>query len=826
MKHKKRDNHSSLLTELKTLNAKQESLKLAQEVGSFGSWEIDLITKKSTWSEQSYHIYRLNPETTSPTLETFTSRVIDEDKPKLAKGMASLSDGKIKSIRLRIRRGDNVIITVLINGKYIFDENKKPIKLIGTTLDITKEIKLKQENEELASILENFSHEIYIIDKESYLYLYANKKAFEALQYTAEELYAMSVLEINKTMIKKELLLMKEELIEKKFIFNRTIHTRRDGTTYPVQSYIQLREYKGREVAIVFDIDISNLLEIEEKHKKQSQILEQIEDSVISTDLEGIITHWNNGATSIYGYSSQEMIGQSIALIHPKKEREDTLWIQEEVLLKGIFQGEVRKIRKDRKIIYTHTTASLLKNDYGKVIGITRYSQDRSHQKQIEKNLEKQRKLLNFQAYHDTLTKLPNRAFFNKKLQKIITKSSKKGQKFALFFIDLDNFKQVNDTLGHHYGDELLKVVAQRFATCVKKKDILSRVGGDEFTLLLKNLPDYNTLEEIATRLIDILRPKIIIEGVELHIGASIGISLYPQDALFKNDLLKYADIAMYTAKNKGRNGYQFYTKDMTHYAMKKAMMETSLHKGIEGNAFLVYYQPQIDLRDNSIVGVEALVRWNHPEEGLIFPNKFIELAEELNFIQKLDTYVMYQAMKDIQSLYDKGIYRGSLSLNLSIKQLMSINFIETLKSMIKKTNFNIKRLEFEITESQVMRDPQKSIEILQTLSDMGIKIAIDDFGTGYSSLAYLKRLPVDKLKIDRSFIQDIPFDEEDVAITKAVIALAKSLKLSLIAEGVETKKQIECLEKESCFIIQGFYYSKAIEIEALTEYISKNIKK
>ena len=817
--------NKELKENIKLLNAKKESLKLAQEVGHFGSWEVDLITHKSIWSEQSYKIYKLDPGTTSPTLGTFTSRVLEEDRGKLADTMEKgMLDGQIHSITLRAKREDDVIITVLIHGKYIFNDAGQPVKLVGTTLDITELVALKQENEELASILEDSSNEIYIIDVQTFQYLYVNKEALRKLGYSRDEMYRMTIFDINKSLCKSHTKKIEEQLLKYGSTFNRTVHTKIDGSTYPVQSYIQHRYYQGIEVGIIFDIDISELIHAEEKQRQQAQILEQIQDSVISTDLDGIITHWNNGAQTIHGYSADEMIGQHVHVLYPENEHQKVQWIQQQALLHGVYQDQITKITKNGDLIYTNITASVLKNDAGDVIGITRYSQDITQKKEIEDQLKIQTKLLNFQAYHDALTKLPNRALFDDRLQQSITHAHRHNEKFALLFIDLDNFKQINDTLGHHYGDEVLKIIAERLSTCLLEEDTLSRVGGDEFTLLRQNLETSESASKIAENIIQILKPKIVLDGHALHITASIGISLYPKDSILKNDLLKYADTAMYKAKDEGRNNYQFYSSEMTRLAFEKAVMESALHRAIDENQFVVYYQPQIDLRDNSIVGLEALVRWNHPDMGLILPDKFISLAEESSFIQELDNYVMSQAMTDIQQLYTMGLNPGILSLNLSIKQLMNPHFLQTLTDTISRTQFNVQWLEFEITESQMMLDPMRSIEILQTISDMGIRIAIDDFGTGYSSLAYLKKLPVNKLKIDQSFIQDLPDDEEDSAITKAVIALAKSLKLSLIAEGVEKHEQIEYLMKHECYLIQGYYYSKALSKADITIYIQNNV--
>ena len=817
------EENRSLEKKSEIIQAKSESLHLAQSVGHMGSWEIDLITKEATWSEESYRIYKVDPATTQPTLDTFMTKVIKEDQPKVAQTMQALQDGKIRNIEVRVRRMDGVIITVLLSGKMIFDKEGHAVKLIGTTLDITEQVKLRNRNKELADIIEHSFTEIYIVNVETYKYLYINKEALNKLGYTRDEMQKMTLPDINKELPLKKIETLKKELIQNGSIINKTIHTKKDGSTYPVQSYVQYKKFNNQNVAVIFDIDITDLITSELKQKRQAEILEQIHDSVISTDMNGIITHWNHGATIIHGYTKKEAIGKSINMLYLPKDLKKLQWIRQQALLHDAFHDQVRKVTKSGDIIYTDISLSVLKDEAGNAIGITRYSQDVTQKKEIEDRLKKQTELLNFQAFHDTLTELPNRALFDDRLQQSITNAHRHHEKFGLLFIDLDNFKQINDTLGHHYGDEVLKVVAQRLSACIREEDTLSRLGGDEFTILVQNLQTSESAAKIAQNIIDAMKPKLIIENHELHISASIGISLYPKDSMIKHDLLKYADTAMYKAKEEGRNNYQFYSEDMTQLAFKKAAMEISLRKAIEEQQLIVYYQPQIDARDNSIIGLEALVRWQHPEMGLVLPDNFIALAEESGLIKELDNFVMLQAMTDVSQWYKEGLSPGVLSLNLSLKQLMNTDFLDVLKETIKKTGFNIKWLELEITESQMMLDPMKSIEILQTLSKMGIEIAIDDFGTGYSSLAYLKRLPVNKLKIDQSFIHDLPYDDEDRAISKAVIALAQSLNLNIIAEGVENSEQVKYLLSNNCYYIQGHYYSKAITQKEMTEYLKNN---
>jgi len=802
------------------IEAQKEALNRIQEVGHFGSWEVDTKTNKAIWSKQSYRIYKLDPKTTEPTLDTFLNMVIEEDKEIVYEGLRTLHNGKVKTITLRVKRADGEIITLLINAKMIF-ENGEPSKIIGTTLDITEQVRLKQQNRELADMIDRSSTEILIVELKTYRILYANYAALEKLGYTQEELYALTILDINKGISLEDFRGFKKRVQQIGSVFNRTAYTKKDGTKYPVQAYAEYGKYHNKQVAIIFNIDITHLLEVEKKQMEQAKILEKIHDAVISTNLHGKIIHWNHGAMEMLGYTSHEMLGKSIDILYTTEELKKAHWIKKQTLLLGSFQDQVQNITKFGKLIYTDISASLLKDDNYKIIGITYYAQDITQKKEIEKRLMEQTERLNFQAHHDPLTRLPNRTLFSDRLHQSIAYAHRHHEKFALFFIDLDNFKQINDTLGHHFGDEILKIVAQRLFECIREGDTLARLGGDEFTIIAQDLNSPESAAKIAQKIIDAVKDKIIIDDHTLHVTVSIGISLYPKDSTHENNLLKYADSAMYQAKGRGRNNYQFYSAEMTDLALEKAAMELELRKALEEDQLHVYYQPQIDARDESIIGVEALVRWKHPTKGMIMPTLFIALAEETGLIKEVDNYVMRQAMLDMAAWYSMGLNPGKLSLNLSLNQLMKRDFFLLLEAALEETNFNVEWLGFEITENQMMRNPNKSIEKLKRLNAMGIEISIDDFGTGYSSLAYLKRLPVNKLKIDKSFIYDLPDDEEDRAITGAVIALAKSLKLEIIAEGVEHASQIEYLLSEGCHIIQGFHYSEAIPKDKIVSFFN-----
>jgi len=432
--------------------------------------------------------------------------------------------------------------------------------------------------------------------------------------------------------------------------------------------------------------------------------------------------------------------------------------------------------------------------------------------KEMEKELE-------HQAYHDSLTKLPNRSLFTDRLDQALKQAHRNNTNLAVLFLDLDNFKEINDSLGHDAGDKVLIEIAQRLNTNLRDMDTIARLGGDEFTLIVSNFDDIQFIHEVVLKLFNILQQPMSINGQELYATSSIGISIYPDDGQTSETLLRNADAAMYKAKESGRNSFEFYTHDMTERAFEHVLMETNLRRALEQQEFIIYYQPQYDASTNKIIGMEALLRWQHPEMGMISPAKFIPIAENTGLIIELDRWVMQMATRQVSQWHESGLQPGRLSLNMATKQLEKKDLLDFIKTTLQKSNCNPEWIAFEITESQIMKDPEKAISLLVEMSALGIEIAVDDFGTGYSSLTYLKRLPVDKLKIDRAFINDLPHDDEDAAIVRAIIALSKSLKLSVIAEGAENQKQIDFLLDEGCSEIQGFFFAKpmpANEIETL----------
>ncbi len=477
-------------------------------------------------------------------------------------------------------------------------------------------------------------------------------------------------------------------------------------------------------------------------------------------------------------------------------------------------------VQKDGTLRYVHEIGELTYDEEGMPIEIIGTILDVTTQIEVEQTLKEQKEILAHQVHHDALTGLPNRVLFNDRLGQAIYKAKRNKAQIAVFFIDLDHFKQINDSLGHDVGDEVLKNFTHRLQASVREEDTLARMGGDEFMLIMEKLQDPQSAVLLAEKIIEAMKAPMLIDEHHLFLTGSIGISLYPQDGESVQTLIKNADAAMYRAKDEGRNSYQFYTAEMTELAFERVLMESNLRRAVDNEELIVYYQPQIDAKSERIIGMEALIRWEHPELGLVAPNRFLPLAEETGLIVELDHWVMETAMAQMQKWYELGYHPGKIALNLSIKQLQEKEMLSILLEMIEKSGCSMENIELEVTEREMMKKPETSIARLHEISKMGISLALDDFGTGYSSLSYLKRLPIDKLKIDQSFVRDLPGDEEDAAITRAVIALAQSLNLEIVAEGVETEGQRDFMLENGCPNIQGYLYARPMPAEEIEKLL------
>lgn len=542
-----------------------------------------------------------------------------------------------------------------------------------------------------------------------------------------------------------------------------------------------------------------------------SKIFNNSQEGMVITDRNANIIDVNTAFTQITGYRSEEVIGKNPRILrsgHHDQGFYKQLWHQLET--KGQWKGEFINRKKDGSIYPQLATISAVMDDKNHLINYICVFEDISVRKAHEEKLQRM-------AFYDPLTNLPNRTHLLSLLEQHIETGHKSQQTFATLFLDIDHFKHINDSMGHFCGDQLLSKLAIRLQDILHLNAHVARIGGDEFVIILPDVhSDVALLETVGDILSVFQQPFDLANHDSLRVSTSIGIALYPRDGQDSETLLKNADTAMYLAKKNGRNGYAFYSPDLTDKSVSHVRIQSALHQAIEKQQLRLEFQPQYNLEQHVIVGVETLLRWQHPEFGLVPPADFIPIAEKTGLIQSIGEWVLLHACQQGNAWLKQGVEFGRIAVNVSALQLQQSNFIQRLSDILNQTGFPAQRLDLEITESFLLIDPQQAIASLNQLRGLGIEISLDDFGTGYSSLSYLKGLPINKLKIDRSFVSDVPSNSDSNAIVNAIIAMGKTLSLKVVAEGIETQEQADYLFEKGCVYGQGYLFSRPVSAEKL----------
>ncbi len=554
--------------------------------------------------------------------------------------------------------------------------------------------------------------------------------------------------------------------------------------------------------------DITARKRADEQMRKLSSALENTAESVMITDRRGVVEYVNPAFESITGFARNEVIGGKPSIVKSGRQGPEfyrQLW--RSITAGDVFSEVFVNKRKDGSLFYEEKTITPLKNDAGEITHFVSTGHDITERMQTQEQLR-------FLAHHDALTELPNRTLLLDRLRQALARVRRGNRRLAVVFLDIDRFKNINDTLGHDIGDHLLQDMSQRLLGCLRDGDTVARFGGDEFVVLLDDLGSVTDVTGIALKILEVLKPPFLVGEATLHVTASIGISLFPNDGEDSGTLLKNADTAMYRAKDLGRNNYQFYSADMSARAFERLTLENSLRHALEREQFVLYYQPQIDVRSGKIIGAEALLRWKHPEFGLVAPADFVPLLEETGLIMAVGEWVLRRACSQLRRWHDAGHAGLRVALNLSSRQFNDRNLARVVERIVSECGVSPDCIELEITEGLIMQQTRTTMDILSALNQTGIRLGLDDFGTGYSSLSYLRRFPLDTLKIDRSFVLDIPADPDDMAITQAIIMMGRSLKLDLIAEGVETPEQRDFLMDQGCPVMQGHLFGHPMPAE------------
>lgn len=583
-----------------------------------------------------------------------------------------------------------------------------------------------------------------------------------------------------------------------------------------IERHQDLVKFTPQELGAIMAIGRSFGVAIEKestgKRLQQAKIaFDSASEGIMIIDANASVIGINKGYTEITGYTEEEVLGTTPKIFNIG---DHDIW--EMIAKDGKWKGEVSNYRKNGEAYQEWLTLTAVKDHRGVIINYVGVFADITEIKASQMQLNK---LVN----HDALTGLPNRRLLNELLDHAIKRGEREQQAIAVLFIDLDRFKAINDSLGHQVGDKLLFEASTRISQAIRESDVVARLGGDEFLVMMNVISRPDDAALVAQKIIHALQTEFIINGKEIFIGASIGIAISFKDGNDVDSLIKAADIAMYQVKNRGKNNYCFYSDDLSTNAVARFTMENQLRRSLERQQFELYYQPQVNIATGEIIGAEALIRWNHPELGLVSPAKFIPVAEETGLIVQIGEWVLKQAALQVLEWNQQGLILEWVSVNVSGVQIMRGNFADTVYGILIETDCEPTQLELEITESTVMQNTEYVIDTFNRIKKLGVRLAIDDFGTGYSSLSNLKRLPLDKIKIDQSFVRDLPDDLDDAVIANTINAMAHSLGFSVIAEGVETKAQADFLENIGCHEAQGYLYGKAVNVNEFTKLLESN---
>ncbi|MDW8478955.1 MAG: EAL domain-containing protein [Xanthomonadales bacterium] len=576
------------------------------------------------------------------------------------------------------------------------------------------------------------------------------------------------------------------------------------------------RDAEGRPVRMAGTArDVTEVRRSERDRRIAAEVIRCMSEGVAVLDPSFRFLSVNPAFTRITGYAPEELLGEDAGILDgPMYPAEERRRLREQLSAEGHWHGEIWQRRRDGTEILCEIEAHEVLDADGKRAFFVAVLSDVTDRRRTEQELR-------YLANYDTLTGLPNRTLLGERLAHAILRARRRGTRVAVLFLDLDRFKHINDSLGHAVGDRLLRAAGERLRRLVRESDTVARLGGDEFTVLLEDVQDLAQVEQTAERLLEAFREPLVLDGgQEVIISPSIGIALYPDHGDVPSDLLKFADNAMYQAKERGRNTFQFYVEAMGLEARRRALMGAALRRALERNEFSLAFQPKLDLRRQRICGLEALLRWRSADFGSVPPASFVPLAEESGLIVPIGEWVLREAASQLRRFDAIVRDRLSMAVNVSVMQLFRGDLDRRLSRLLAETRTPPERIELELTESMVMANPEQSIRTLRALKSIGVRLAIDDFGTGYSSLAYLKRLPLDTLKIDRTFVSDLIADPEDEAITATIIAMAHALELEVVAEGVESAEQLDYLRSQGCDIAQGFHIGEPMPAEACAEWL------
>ncbi len=802
------------------LQRDEERMRLAFDAAKIGFWDWNIATGEIVWSALECRQMGL-PEDSPTSFEIFMNVVHPEDRKAVQESIeAAIQDNKDYAIEYRVLWPDGSLHWRFAKGRASYDKTGQPLRMVGIAVDIDD---YKATDERLllqVAALQAAANSIVITDNQGII-LWTNQAFSQLTGYSSNEVLG------------KNLRLLKSGEHDSAFYTNlwatitsgRTWHgeltnRRKDGSLYTEEMTITpLHIGTGgitHYVAIKQDVTSRRIAEdkLRRAEEKYRSIFEDAVVGIFQTTPDGRPVNVNRALARMHGYESPEQLLAEVSNVgsqlfaDPNAHQELSRLLEKDRALHSV---EMESQTKDGGKKWLSANLRAVSDGEGNVVLHEGTVEDITARKAAEERVQ-------FLAYYDGLTELPNRTLLRDRIAVALPGARRHHEKVALLYLDLDRFKNINDSLGHSIGDQLLKEVAERLKRWTREQDTVARLGGDEFLVLVTAVNQIADAVAVAHRIVNSMAAEFVIHGHVINVTCSLGISIFPDDGEEAEALLKNADLAMYKAKEGGRNNLQLFTQEMNVQAVERMNLERSLRLAVERKEFFLTYQPQAELATGKITGCEALIRWRHPEMGLVLPNKFIPVAESSGLIRPIGEWVLKTACAQVRQWQDEGLPTVPVAVNVSAVQFRQKGFLRFVKTVLRETGLAPQYLELELTESLLLSDTDGTLLMLQQLKGMGLKLSIDDFGTGYSSLSYLRQFPVYKLKIDRSFVRDIVVDPDDAVITGTIVSMAKSLGLKVLAEGVENEDQISFLRAHQCDEIQGYYFSQPLSANELAD--------
>jgi diguanylate cyclase (GGDEF)-like protein/PAS domain S-box-containing protein len=808
--------------QLERIQKREQQLSEAQKIAHLGSWEWDVSDGRVVWSDELYRILGLEPEDVVPSYQSFLERIHPGDREALRVAVRqAFDDQRPESFHyFRIVRPDGAARIVRGQLEVTFDETgKRPVAVVGTCHDVTEqkwaEAALRASEQRFFKIFQATPDLLSITSLSEGSYLEVNEAFLRVLGYQRQEVIGRRVRDLGVWVDDRERLEVDRTLEESGEARDLEVRFMTKGGLEVVGLVsAESIEIAGSRCALTLFKDISERKRLEEDRARLAAIVESSDDAIMATDALGTITSWNAGAEKIFGYPASEMKGVHVSfLAAPERKGAMSRLFQSIRDAEQATHFDMVHLRRDGRKINVSLTMSPIKDADGTLVGTSCIARDVTERTENEE-------IIKHQAQHDTLTDLPNRKLFMDFLALELAQARRNRRNLAVLFLDLDHFKQINDTLGHAAGDLLLQAVAQRLKRCVRESDTVARIGGDEFNVLM---PDLNLSDDVGTvvgKIMGVFDTPFVLDNLEVSATTSVGISMFPEDGNGSEDLVQKADSAMYVAKQSSGNSYQFFNEEINLRTVKRQKLERLLRGAVQEGEMELVFQPQLRLDTGEIVGAEALLRWRHPEEGLLLPAEFMGVAEETGAIVQIGEWVIRNACAQMKSWQSKG-HRFAMTVNLSNRQFHQPNLIEMTARALSEAGLDPQWLELDITEKAIMDNLDFSVRNMRKLTDLGVAFSIDDFGIGSSSLQWIKKLPIGKLKIDRSFIKDILTEPNDLAVVSAVISMSHNLKMKVNAVGVESLEQLTLIRNYGCDEVQGDLISRPLPPQEFESMVS-----